>query len=116
MSTSNCNSGSRRRRAPATGFAQLVGNAIKFTEQGGVAVIAEQGDDENEVRFEVRDTGIGLKDEDIARISDFGGLTVPPLGNSTAWDLRSPSASSSAVEGRIAVTTRKMWARPLRSV
>ena len=33
-----------------------------------MAVIAEQGDDENEVRFEVRDSGIGLKDEDIARI------------------------------------------------
>ena len=35
----------------------LVSNAIKFTEKGGVAVIAEQGDDENEVRFEVRDSG-----------------------------------------------------------
>ena len=73
----------------------LVGNAIKFTEQGGVAVIAEQGDDENEVRFEVRDTGIGLKDEDIARIF----LDFEQADGSTTrkfWDLRSPSASSSA--------------------
>ena len=46
----------------------LVGNAIKFTDKGGVAVIAEPGDGENEIRFEIRDTGIGLKSEDLARI------------------------------------------------
>ncbi len=46
----------------------LVGNAIKFTEKGGVAVIVEPGDHENEILFEVRDTGIGLKTEDLARI------------------------------------------------
>jgi len=77
----------------------LVSNAIKFTEKGGVAVIAEQGDDENEVRFEVRDSGIGLKDEDIAHIFlTSSRLTVPPPGNSAAqdWGLRSPSAALSA--------------------
>ncbi len=52
-------SGGRRRSTIATGVAQLVGNAIKFTDKGGVTVIVEPGDDENEVRFEVRDTGIG---------------------------------------------------------
>ena len=46
----------------------LVGNAIKFTEKGGVAVTVEQGNHENEILFEVRDTGIGLKTEDLARI------------------------------------------------
>ncbi len=39
----------------------LVGNAIKFTEKGGVAVTVEPGNHENEILFEVRDTGIGLK-------------------------------------------------------
>ena len=46
----------------------LVGNAIKFTEKGGVAVTVEPGSHENEILFEVRDTGIGLKTEDLARI------------------------------------------------
>jgi CheY-like chemotaxis protein len=49
----------------------LAGNAIKFTETGGVAVIVEgggHGGQEGKVRFAVRDTGIGLKPEDQARI------------------------------------------------
>jgi CheY-like chemotaxis protein/anti-sigma regulatory factor (Ser/Thr protein kinase) len=46
----------------------LIGNAIKFTEKGGVAVTVEPGNHENEITFEVRDTGIGLKPQDLARI------------------------------------------------
>ncbi|MGH6666049.1 MAG: ATP-binding protein [Pseudolabrys sp.] len=44
----------------------LAGNAIKFTERGGVAVTAEPTGDG--VRFTVRDTGIGLAPQDQARI------------------------------------------------
>jgi signal transduction histidine kinase/CheY-like chemotaxis protein len=44
----------------------LAGNAIKFTEQGGVALIVEPGD--GNIRFLVRDTGIGLAPQDQARI------------------------------------------------
>jgi len=46
----------------------LAGNAIKFTEQGGVAVMAEPGERDGWVCFMVRDTGIGLKSEDQARV------------------------------------------------
>jgi len=46
----------------------LAGNAIKFTETGGVAVIAEPGPRPDIVRLQVRDTGIGIKGEDQARI------------------------------------------------
>jgi signal transduction histidine kinase/CheY-like chemotaxis protein len=46
----------------------LAGNAIKFTEQGGVAVIVEPGERDNDFRFLVRDTGIGLAPQDQARV------------------------------------------------
>lgn len=46
----------------------LAGNAVKFTESGGVTVIVEPGTNGHEVRFSVRDTGIGLAPEDQARI------------------------------------------------
>jgi signal transduction histidine kinase/CheY-like chemotaxis protein len=46
----------------------LAGNAIKFTEKGSVALIAELGAREGEIRFQVRDTGIGLAPQDQVRI------------------------------------------------
>ncbi|HEY5379311.1 MAG TPA: ATP-binding protein [Pseudolabrys sp.] len=46
----------------------LAGNAIKFTERGGVALIVEPDDGVENIRFLVRDTGIGLAPQDQARI------------------------------------------------
>jgi len=46
----------------------LAGNAIKFTDLGGVAIIAEADEAAGRVRFSVRDTGIGLKRDDQERI------------------------------------------------
>lgn len=46
----------------------LTGNAIKFTEQGGVALIAEPGIWEGEISFLVRDTGIGIAPDAQERI------------------------------------------------
>ncbi len=48
----------------------LVGNGIKFTESGGVTVIATvaQGDDEARLMFAVEDTGPGIAPEQQARI------------------------------------------------
>src|SRR4029077_14372409 len=46
----------------------LAGNAIKFTEKGGVALMVEPGIWPNEISFFVRDTGIGIAPEAKERI------------------------------------------------
>jgi signal transduction histidine kinase/DNA-binding response OmpR family regulator len=46
----------------------LAGNAVKFTEAGGIAVIAEPDEADGIIRFIVRDTGIGLRRDDQERI------------------------------------------------
>jgi signal transduction histidine kinase/CheY-like chemotaxis protein len=51
----------------------LVGNALKFTERGEVVVragIAGESEGETVLRFEVRDTGIGIAPENQARVFD----------------------------------------------
>jgi CheY-like chemotaxis protein/anti-sigma regulatory factor (Ser/Thr protein kinase) len=46
----------------------LAGNAIKFTEQGGVSIMVEPGEHPDEIAILVRDTGIGISAEDRSRI------------------------------------------------
>ena len=48
----------------------LAGNAVKFTEAGGVAVTVEPGIQPDEVNFLVHDTGIGIAPDAQARIFD----------------------------------------------
>jgi PAS domain S-box-containing protein len=46
----------------------LAGNAIKFTERGGVSIILEPGETGDAIAMTVQDTGIGISSEDQARI------------------------------------------------
>jgi PAS domain S-box-containing protein len=46
----------------------LAGNAIKFTERGGVSIVVEPAASPDTVAFLVRDTGIGISVEDQSRI------------------------------------------------
>ena len=46
----------------------LAGNAIKFTERGGVSIIVEPGEQADAIVISVRDTGIGISPDDQARI------------------------------------------------
>jgi signal transduction histidine kinase len=57
----------------------LAGNAIKFTETGGVGVVVEAGPGPGEIVFEVRDTGIGIDPAQQARI--FGEFEQADTGS-----------------------------------
>jgi PAS domain S-box-containing protein len=46
----------------------LAGNAIKFTERGGVSIIVEPNSRPDVIAISVRDTGIGISADDQARI------------------------------------------------
>jgi signal transduction histidine kinase/CheY-like chemotaxis protein len=46
----------------------LAGNAIKFTEHGGVSIIVEPGAQDNGIAIAVHDTGIGMSPDDQARV------------------------------------------------
>jgi PAS domain S-box-containing protein len=46
----------------------LAGNAIKFTDKGGVAILVEGGSRPDEISFVVRDTGIGIAPDERERI------------------------------------------------
>jgi signal transduction histidine kinase/CheY-like chemotaxis protein len=48
----------------------LVSNAIKYTQRGGVTVQAEVDPERGELRFEVRDTGVGIAPEALAHVFD----------------------------------------------
>jgi len=46
----------------------LAGNAIKFTEQGGVTIRASINNDSQSLRMEIIDTGIGIDEEQLSHI------------------------------------------------
>ncbi|MGE4560782.1 MAG: response regulator, partial [Desulfobulbus sp.] len=52
-------------------FLNLIGNALKFTEQGRIDIVGSllsENDAQVVVRFEVRDTGIGMTGEQLQRV------------------------------------------------
>ncbi|MBF0619540.1 MAG: GAF domain-containing protein [Candidatus Omnitrophica bacterium] len=52
-------------------FINLISNAIKFTPSGGsISINAHANWEKKEIMFEVADTGIGIKREDLTRIFD----------------------------------------------
>lgn len=86
----------------------LIGNAVKFTEKGGVGVVVESGEHENEITFEVRDTGIGIKENDLRRIfQDFeqaDGSSTRRFGG-TGLGLAISKRIIERMDGRIDVTS-----------
>ncbi len=54
-----------------TVFRNLISNAIKFTEPGGDISISAENDDQYTI-LHIKDTGIGIKEEDIDKLFDAG--------------------------------------------
>ena len=60
----------------------LVGNAIKFTREGGVILSArtERTDDQDQLRFDVVDTGIGIAEEELPQLFSRFQQGTGPIG------------------------------------
>ncbi|HET9903682.1 MAG TPA: response regulator [Xanthobacteraceae bacterium] len=103
----------------------LAGNAIKFTETGGVSISVEPAAGENAIAFTVEDTGIGIApeaqerifaefeqaDSGIARKADGAGL-----GLAISKRIVARMGGSIGVESRLGEGARFRFAVPLAAV
>jgi two-component system sensor histidine kinase/response regulator len=89
----------------------LVGNAIKFTPQGEIVISAEmaaRSGDRVELRFAVRDSGIGLSTEQAGRLFEVftqADQTVTRRYGGTGLGLAICKRLVELMEGRISVTS-----------
>ncbi len=49
-------------------LANLLSNAVKFTEKGSIAIHVQPGENDDEIRFSVIDTGIGISSDDMKKL------------------------------------------------
>ena len=88
----------------------LAGNAVKFTERGGVSVIVEPGAAPHEIAFLVQDTGIGISAEEQARIFlefEQGDRGSAPQHNGTGLGLTIARRIVERMGGRITVESAR---------
>lgn len=105
----------------------LLGNAVKFTEKGEVELkvrVTDQKGDKATLRFEVRDTGIGIKkekqakifeafsQEDVSTTKKFGGTG---LGLTISSNLLKLMGSSLQLESKVGVGTTFFFEITVRS-
>ena len=53
-----------------------MGNAVKFTFKGCITLSLGYDTDMNELKTQISDTGIGIKQEDLGRLFKFFGCVV----------------------------------------
>jgi signal transduction histidine kinase len=86
----------------------LIHNALKYTEQGTVTVLARADTPAGRVDFAVVDTGQGIAAEDLAGIFDMfrQGSSGPPRGGGVGLGLYIVKQLTDALGGRIDVDSR----------
>jgi len=85
-------------------FKNLIDNSIKYTLKGSVTVsLAKDGDT---VRFEIKDTGVGISKEDMAKLFTEGGHGA----NSTKVNVESTGFGLYIVKNIIEAHHGKVWA------
>jgi len=58
-------------------FINLVGNALKFTSEGGIKISCNKSTVEGYVDFSIKDTGIGIKESDKEKLFKMFGRIEP---------------------------------------
>ncbi len=88
----------------------LLGNAVKFTPAGTVTLLVGFGRDRRHLRFEVRDTGVGIAPDRIHRIFTPYVQADPALAQSlggTGLGLAICKRLAEAMDGEIGVVSRE---------
>ncbi|WP_260261892.1 TMAO reductase system sensor histidine kinase/response regulator TorS [Vibrio intestinalis] len=99
----------------------LVGNAIKFTEQGHVDIYVSLDDEPNHVMFEVSDSGIGISEQETTTLFDAftqasGGLSSKGgtgLGLAISKRIVEAMGGSLEVESNVGQGSRFWFSVPL---
>lgn len=65
-------------------LSNLISNAIKFTQEGGIIISSSKDDKDGVIKVSVRDTGEGIKNEDLAKLfhkfEQLGGINQRKTG------------------------------------
>ncbi|NLH80228.1 MAG: hypothetical protein GX458_05210, partial [Phyllobacteriaceae bacterium] len=85
----------------------LAGNAVKFTEVGGVAIEVDRDGDGDRIRFRVRDTGVGIAPEEASRIFDaWERVETEGLAQGTGLGLAIARGIVERMGGEISLSSR----------
>ena len=85
----------------------LVSNAIKFTDAGGQVIVSTALTDRGEVAFRVRDTGIGMNDQEVeAALEPFRQLATSRKRGGTGLGLPLTKALVEANRGALQISSQ----------
>jgi signal transduction histidine kinase len=85
----------------------LLSNSIKFTGEGGQVIVSTAADDRGGVVLRVRDTGVGMSEQDIAiALEPFRQLATAPRQTTAGTGLGLPLTKALAEANRASFSIR----------